>query len=76
MAKMVQIRNVPDDLHRRWKVRAAEQGLTLSEYLLRVGERDVERPTIDEVLERLRRRGPAPMKEAPSALLRRMRDAW
>lgn len=43
MSKMIQIRNVPDQLHRKLKVRAAEQGVSLSDYLLaelrRVGER-------------------------------------
>lgn len=35
MPKMIQICNVPDDLHRKLKVRAAELGLTLSDYLAR-----------------------------------------
>ena len=35
MSKMIQIRNVPDDLHRALKVRAAREGMTLSAYLLR-----------------------------------------
>jgi len=46
MAKMIQIRNVPDDLHRKLKARAAEQGLSLSDYLLRLAEREAGRPTI------------------------------
>ena len=57
MSKMIQIRNVPDDLHRKLKARAAEQGVSLSDYLLRMAERDAERPTIAELTERIRSRG-------------------
>jgi plasmid stability protein len=57
MVKMIQIRNVPDDVHRRLKVRAAEQGVSLSDYLLRIAEREAGRPTIAELSERIRRRG-------------------
>jgi plasmid stability protein len=57
MPKMIQIRNVPDDLHRKLKVRAAEQGLTLSDYLLAMAERESGRMTTKELAERIRRRG-------------------
>jgi len=40
MSKMVQIRNVPDTLHRTLKVRAADSGQTLSDYLLAEPERE------------------------------------
>jgi len=53
---MVQIRNVPDELHRRLKARAALAGMSISEYLLREMERSLERPTREELLERLRSR--------------------
>lgn len=54
MSKMIQIRNVPDDVHRQVKARAALAGTSLSEYLLREIERSIERPTREELLERLR----------------------
>jgi plasmid stability protein len=54
MAVMVQIRNVPDELHRKIKSRAALAGMTISEYLLREIERTLERPTREELLQRLR----------------------
>jgi len=54
MSKMIQIRNVPDDVHRRIKARAALAGTSLSEYLLREIERLIERPTREELLARLR----------------------
>ncbi len=74
MAKMIQIRNVPDDLHRRLKVRAAERGLTLSEYLLRMAEREASRVTVEELTERIRRRGRVDLKTPTSEVIRQMRD--
>jgi antitoxin FitA len=52
--RMIQIRNVPDHVHRQVKARAALAGTSLSDYLLREIERLVERPTREELLERLR----------------------
>jgi plasmid stability protein len=56
MAVMVQIRNVPDDLHRKLKSRAALAGMSISEYLLREMERSLSRPTPEELLTRLQSR--------------------
>ncbi|HYG62282.1 MAG TPA: hypothetical protein VEL74_06855 [Thermoanaerobaculia bacterium] len=56
MATMVQIRNVPDSMHRKLKARAALAGMSLSEYLLRELERSLDRPTPTELLARLRSR--------------------
>jgi plasmid stability protein len=53
MSKMIQLRHVPDSLHRRLKARAALEGLSLSDNLLREVGRAVERPTIAELRERL-----------------------
>jgi plasmid stability protein len=58
MSKMIQIRNVPDDLHKALKIRAAKEGLSLSEYLLREVMKVAEKPSLQEVMERIRRRGP------------------
>ncbi|MGH7458588.1 MAG: FitA-like ribbon-helix-helix domain-containing protein [Longimicrobiaceae bacterium] len=49
MPKMLQIRNVPDTLHRTIKARAARAGMSLSDYLLAEIGRAVERPTMDEM---------------------------
>jgi antitoxin FitA len=54
---MIQIRNVPEDLHRALKVRAAQQGFSLSDYLLREIERVASRPTLDEVFAAIRSDG-------------------
>lgn len=75
MAKMIQIRNVPEDVHRKLKARAAEQGMSLSGYLRAEAEQLAAQLTPDEIKERLRRLGPVKLSEEPSVTLRRMRDA-
>lgn len=75
MAKMIQIRNVPDDLHRTLKVRAAKAGTTLSDYLLSEIEQVARKPTMQEWLEKVGSRKPVEVDEPPEVILRRMRDA-
>jgi plasmid stability protein len=55
MSMMIQIRNVPDDLHRRLKSRAALGGMSLSDYLLGEIRQIAQRPTLDELRARLAR---------------------
>ena len=74
MARMIQIRNVPDDLHRRLKVRAAERGTSLSELLLAEVEAIADRPTLAELMERLAVDEPVDVDEPPEATIRRLRD--
>jgi plasmid stability protein len=75
MSKMIQIRNVPDDLHRTLKVRAAQAGMSLSDYLLAEIEQVAEKPTLSELMERLSRLEPVEVDEPPSVTIRRHRDA-
>jgi plasmid stability protein len=75
MAKMIQIRNVPDELHRTLKVRAAKAGMTLSDYLLSEIEQIAEKPTMKEWLERVAELEPVEVDEPPEVTIRRMRDA-
>jgi plasmid stability protein len=53
MAKAVQIRNVPDDVHKKLRIRAAGEGLSLSEYLLRELTRMANTTTPAELMERV-----------------------
>ncbi len=53
MGKMVQVRNVPDALHRSLKARAATAGMSLSDYLLGELREIAERPTLAQFRERL-----------------------
>lgn len=69
MPKMIQVRNVPDDLHRELKQRAERAGMSLSDYLQRLLERAVERATPEEMRERLEGRAPVdPPESSPDAL--------
>src|SRR4028119_395591 len=69
MAKMIQIRNVPDDLHRRLKVRAAQEGMTLSDYLLSEVERVAAKPTMREWLAKVSRDEPVEVDEPPEVTI-------
>ena len=75
MAKMIQLRHVPDSLHRQLKARAALSGLSLSEFLVREVRKIAERPTPEEMLERLRGREAYGGKLSPTQALRAERDS-
>ena len=73
--KMIQIRNVPEALHRRLKVRAATEGLSLSDYLRTQMQAVADRPTVAELRQRLESRSRASLSETPTEALRRERDS-
>jgi antitoxin FitA len=75
MSRMVQIRNVPDALHRKLKVRAAGAGQTLSDYLLAELERLAARPTREQMLARLHSRKRATLKTPAAEIIRDERDS-
>jgi len=75
MSRMIQVRNVPDALHRTLKVRAALAGMSLSDYLLAEIRRLAERPTLDDLRERLRRREPVSSALSAARVVRAERDA-
>jgi antitoxin FitA len=56
--KMIQVRNVPEELHRALKARAALEGRTLSDYILAELPRLADKPTAEQVLARVRERTP------------------
>jgi len=71
---MIQIRNVPDELHRDLKARAARAGMTLSDYLLTELRSLAIRPTMREWLERSTTWAPVDVGESPSEALAAERD--
>jgi plasmid stability protein len=75
MSRMVQIRNVPDSLHRKLKVRAADVGQTLSDYLLAELERLAARPTRDEMLARIHGRKRVTLKTPAAVVIRDERES-
>ena len=73
---MIQIRNVPDDLHRTLKMRAAAEGMSLSDYIKRELDDGVRRPSFEEVDARVRARKPSGISsERIVSLIREVRDA-
>jgi plasmid stability protein len=75
MSTMIQLRNVPDALHRKLKARAALAGMSLSDYLLSQVREIAERPTLNEMIERLRQHVPATLCEPAADAVRAERDA-
>jgi antitoxin FitA len=74
MSVMIQIRNVPDALHRRLKARAALEGKSLSDYLLAEIREIAERPTVEEMRARLARRSSVTPSVEPALAVRAERD--
>ena len=75
MSKMIQIRHVPDALHRRLRARAALAGMSWSDYLRQELEAAADRLTPGELLDRLSVLEPARVRERPSAAVRAERDS-
>jgi len=75
MAKMIQLRNVPDALHQGLKARAAGAGMLLSDYLLSEIKEIAERPTLAELREQLHTRKPVSKQIDTARLVREERQA-
>lgn len=75
MTKMIQLRNVPDALHRSLKARAALAGMSLSDYLLAEIREIAERPTLAELRDRLHKRKPVSAELDTALLIREEREA-
>jgi plasmid stability protein len=71
---MIQIRHVPDALHRQLKIRAAEAGMTLSDYLKAELEQIAAQPTLAQIADRLRELEPVTLDEPVVDVLRNARD--
>lgn len=74
MGTMIQIRNVPDALHRQLKSRAAMAGMSLSDYLLNEVSQIAERPTPQELRARLHSRSATDPALSPAEAVRAERD--
>lgn len=72
---MVQIRNVPTELHRRLKARAAIEGMSMSGYVLRELRKALDRPTRQEILERLRAQPVRRFGRSAAEMIRAERDS-
>ena len=75
MSKMIQLRHVPDVVHRTLKARAAKARMSLSDYLLAEIRKIAERPTLEEFRERLHRRRPVTLAVSAAEMIREERDS-
>jgi antitoxin FitA len=75
MSRMIQVRNVPDGLHRTLKAQAALSGMSLSDFLLAEIRYVAERPTMAELRERMRRRASVNGHMPAAEAVRRERDS-
>ena len=74
MSTMIQIRNVPDKIHRKLKSRAALAGMSMSEYILQELKKSLERPTREELLDRLARLPEPKLRPSPAEVIRAERE--
>jgi plasmid stability protein len=75
MSKMIQVRDVPDEVHSILKARAAREGMSLSDFIKKELERAAERPTMREWLESARRAKPVSGKRSAAQIVRELRGA-
>ena len=74
MSTMIQIRNVPDKIHRKLKSRAALAGMSMSEYILQELKKSLERPTREELLDRLAELPEPTLHPSPADVIRAERE--
>ncbi len=72
---MVQIRNVPVEIHRRLKARAAIEGMSMSDYILREVRKSLDRPTRQEILQRLAAKPVRRLRRSAAEAIRDERDS-
>lgn len=75
MSKMIQIRHVPDALHRKLKARAAMKGVSLSDYVLRELKEISAQPTLEEWFKRVSKHDPVELPVSAAELVRAERDS-
>ena len=75
MSTMIQIRNVPDETHKKLKARAAAAGVSMSDYILKDITKLAERPTEEEWRKKLAELRPMKLTETPAQAIRAMRDS-
>ena len=75
MKRMIQVRNVPEAIHRTLKARAAMAGMSLSDFLLAEFRQIADRPTLQQMRERLGQREPIALPVPAAHMVRAERDA-
>jgi antitoxin FitA len=72
---MIQVRDVPEHVHRTLKSRASREGMNLSDFLKKELARVAERPTMQEWLERAQHAKPIRAKRSPAQVIRELRES-
>lgn len=75
MSKMIQVRDVPENLHRLLKARAAQEGMSLSDFIKRELEHTMAKPSLREWLDMVGRSKPIPSKRSGAEIIRQLRDS-
>lgn len=75
MSRMIQVRDVPEDVHNILKSRAAREGMSLSDFIKRELKGAAERPSMQEWLERARQAKPIRATRSAAEIVRALRDA-
>ncbi len=75
MNKHVQIRNLPAATHKKLKVRAAEKGMTITDYVKRLIDHDLAKPDWSEIAARVRAMPPLELPETSAEMIRHERDS-
>lgn len=75
MSTMIQIRNVPDKLHRQLKARAALEGTSMSQYVLREIRKSLERPSVEEILAQIASQPEQKLNPSPTEMIREDRSS-
>ena len=75
MSKMIQVRNVPDRLHRELVRRAKQRRQTLSDFITNLLEREVSTPMLEEVIARLKSREPVRLSTPAADIINEEREA-
>jgi antitoxin FitA len=75
MNKMIQVRNLTPDLHKKVKIRAIEEGLTITDWVENLIIREVERPSMKDIFAVLKSRKPMHLNPTAVEMVREDRDS-
>lgn len=75
MDKHVQIRSLAEPVHRKLKARAAERGMTISDYVKRLIDFDLAKPSWEEIERRVKALPPLKLPQSSASMIRHERDS-
>ena len=74
MNKMIQVRNLTPELHKKVKIRVAEEGMTITDWVESLIVREVSKPSMKDIYARLRAKKPIDLKPSAAEMIREDRD--